>query len=136
MFCTKCGAALSEDAAVCPQCGAAPVRADNQNAHDAQSDSSGDSTLPQEPGNFQSFLNFDFMITPTIMKIIYIVGSVIIAIIALFGLFSGQTLLAVASIFGGAFSLVMFRMLCEINMLFFKMHDTIKQIQNNTSERN
>ena len=133
MFCTKCGATLPEGAALCPQCGAAAAVANAQSPPDAQSNFSAAPAPPQDSGNFQSFLNFDFMITPTIMKIIYIVGSVVIAIGALVGLFSGQTFITVVSIFGGAFALVMFRMLCEINMLFFKMHENIKQIQKNTN---
>ena len=134
MFCTKCGTALTEGVDLCPQCGTAPMKADNLNPSEAQSGIAAAPTPPTDSGNFQSFLNFDFMITPTIMKIIYIVGSVVIAIFAFVGLFSGQTILAAVSIFGGAFALVMFRMLCEINMLFFKMHESIKQIQNNTEK--
>ena len=135
MFCTKCGAALSEDAALCPQCGVSTNRTDNQSPADAHPDLSSTPEPPQDSGNFQNFLNFDYMITPTIMKIIYIVGSVVIAIGALVGLFSGYTIAIVISIFGGVFALVIFRMLCEINMLFFKMHENIKHIRNNTADK-
>ena len=135
MFCTKCGAALTEGAALCSQCGTAPGRTDNQNPTGTQPDVATTPALPPDSGNFQSFLNFDFMITPTIMKIIYIVGSVIIIIGALVGLFSGYTIAVLISIFGGAFALLVFRMLCEVNILFFKMHESIKQLQNNTFGR-
>ena len=135
MFCTKCGTAIPEEAAVCPQCGVSAVRPVSQVPAGTQSDLSAAPEPAQESGSFQSFLNFDLMITPTIMKIIYIVGSVVIALGALFGLFSGNAIAAAISIFGGAFALVMFRMLCEINMLFFKMHANIKQIQNNTAKK-
>ena len=134
MFCTKCGSAIPEDVAVCPQCGTSAVRSASQDLANFQSDLSISPKPPQDSSNFQSFLNFDYMITPTIMKIIYIVGSVVIAIGALVGLFSGYTFAAVISIFGGAFALVIFRVLCEINMLFFKMHADIKKIQSNTAD--
>ena len=135
MFCSKCGAALPKDAALCPQCGAAAAGENAQSPPNAHSNSSTAPAPPQDNSNFQSFLNFDYMITPTIMKIVYIVGSVVIAAGALFGLFSGNPIAAVISIFGGAFALILFRVLCEINMLFFKIHENIKQIKRNTTDR-
>ena len=135
MFCTKCGAALAEGAVVCSQCNAPVVGASTQDSTNSPQYSAPKPIPQQSPSDFQKFINFDIMITPAIMKVIYIIGSVVIIIAALVSLFSGQALVAIAAIFGGAAALVFFRLYCELVMVFFKMHENLKHIKNNT-ERN
>jgi len=76
------------------------------------------------------------MITPSIMKIIYIVGSVIIGLSTLFLMFAGGS---VATFFlgliAGAFMLVFFRVTCELLILYFKMNDNMAQVKKNTDPK-
>ena len=132
MFCIKCGSALDEGADTCPQCGTAVIGAATQTT------ATSNKPPPYSPGSqsdmssFQSFINFDIMITPMFMKIIYVVISALIAVAALVGLFSGQALLSIGSLVGGVIALVFFRVYCEIMIVFFKMHDNLKRIRKNT----
>jgi len=134
MFCSACGAELPEGTATCPQCGKAVAAPENQNAGGSQPGSS----QPLKPaglssqGKMESFLDFDLMITPVIMRIIYMVGSVLIALGSLFAMFSGGLLGFLLGLIGGVFALVYFRVICEILILFFKMHKDIVRIKNNT----
>jgi hypothetical protein len=82
------------------------------------------------------FLDFEDLISPLIIKIIYWIGMVLVVIAAVVGfvtaLISGQL--------GGAFACLVFvvlgpilvRVYAELLMLAFKMYDTLKEIRNNT----
>ena len=139
MFCSVCGAALPAEATACPQCGRTVDRPQGQNSDSpppaAQPPAAQPPAAMPYQGGLGSFLNFDIMITPTIMKIIYIVGSVGIAISALAVMFTGGGMGFLIGLFGGAFGLVYFRVLCEILILFFKMHGDISQIKSNTEQK-
>ena len=126
MFCQECGTRFTEGATSCSQCGKAAGQ--NQN--------SGTSIPPnQAPDRMASFLSFDVMITPMIMKIIYIVGSVVIALAALVAMFTGGVAGFFGGLIGGAIMLVFFRVWCEILILFFKMRSDIQQIQKDTTQK-
>ena len=125
MFCSECGAKM-EGASTCPQCGKSVNQSQN---------SGGPPANMQNQDKVASFLSFDVMITPAIMKIIYIVGSVAIALGALVAMFTGGIPGFFAGLIGGAIALVFFRVWCELLILFFKMHGDIKQIKNNTTQK-
>ncbi len=87
---------------------------------------------------FEDFLKFDKMITPTIITIIYAV-QVIIAILAGLGLIVS----GIISPWGGGqlifFGLLVMilgpisaRVFCEVTMVFFKINDSLKNINENT----
>ena len=84
--------------------------------------------------NIQSFLSFNKMITPTIIKIIFIVG---VCFSVLTGLF--QVIVGLSSSFGGGLQVFLglmtiiigpflTRIYCEILILFFKMHETLVEM--------
>ncbi|MBU9724246.1 MULTISPECIES: DUF4282 domain-containing protein [Bacillaceae] len=87
--------------------------------------------------DFQDFLSFNKMITPTIIKIIFYIG---VGISVLMGLF--QIIAGVASNFGGGLQVIMglitlvvgplfVRIYCELLILFFKMHESLNRINKN-----
>ncbi|MCL2580414.1 MAG: DUF4282 domain-containing protein [Oscillospiraceae bacterium] len=139
MFCTFCGGQIPNGAGDCPQCGrkfdppAGSQEAETQKFDYTQPQQS----PPAHPGSmdFGSFLSFDVMITPMIMKIIYIIGSVVIVLAALVAMFTGGVAGVFAGLIGGALGLVYFRVICEVMILFFKMHKDIKQVRENTERK-
>ncbi|MFA6807993.1 MAG: DUF4282 domain-containing protein [Eubacteriales bacterium] len=79
-----------------------------------------------------NFTNFDKMITPTIIKILFLVGSACSIILGFISLFSG--------IAGGSGSGILFgliciilgpvftRIYCELLIIIFKINDTLNEI--------
>lgn len=88
---------------------------------------------------FKSFLNFENMVTPNIIKFIYWIG--IIAVII-----SGLGVIFTASQFGGYFSGVLsgiatilfgvigVRISCELIILSFNIYEKLKEIAKNTAK--
>ncbi len=88
----------------------------------------------------QRFLTFDKLIGTTLIKILYYVGLVGIALYALVlvltGLgvmvsqsFIGGIGLILAAIVGGAVSLLFWRFMCELYMLFFRISDDVRDLK-------
>jgi len=149
MFCTSCGAGMTGDAKVCSQCGKSASGATPATSSPATSEASAAALMAgmKSKGGLGSFLNFETMITPSIMKIYYIVGSAIIAIGALIGAavfffsmiaqmgvpgFFLGILMSILTIVGGIVYLVVFRIFCEVLILFFSMHKELKDINRKT----
>ena len=88
--------------------------------------------------SFSDFLNFDVMITPTIMKVYYIVFSILGALGMLFTLmaaFAGQMGGAgavvgfIIGLIAAAVYLLLFRIVCEMMILLFKVYGELKNIR-------
>ncbi|MCL2377347.1 MAG: DUF4282 domain-containing protein [Defluviitaleaceae bacterium] len=142
MFCSKCGTNLPDGAAACPSC---------NNAVEAGTPGGAPNTPPPVPtpppiapkssalskDNFTKFINFDIMITPMIIKIVYIAGSIMIVLMPFWmmitGGIAGGFLGAIAGLFFGviiaAVSLVLFRLACEQIKLFFSIHKELKDVK-------
>ncbi|OCA88899.1 DUF4282 domain-containing protein [Pseudobacillus wudalianchiensis] len=82
-----------------------------------------------------NFLSFDKMITPTIIKIIFWVGVVMSVLSGLSMIITGFN-----SYYGSGFAVLtglltivlgplLVRVYCELLILFFKMHDSVKNIE-------
>lgn len=74
------------------------------------------------------FLNFDKMITPTIIKIIFwlgVIGSVIFGLVQIFGGGFFVIIGLLTLILGPLFV----RIYCEILIIFFKMNDNLNEIK-------
>ncbi|MFL8939030.1 DUF4282 domain-containing protein [Rossellomorea oryzaecorticis] len=85
------------------------------------------------------FLNFNKMITPTIIKAIFWVGVVISVISGLIMIISGAASGGI-QIFGGLLTIVidplLTRIYCELLIVLFKMHEALQTIkENSTKER-
>jgi hypothetical protein len=91
-----------------------------------------------------SLLNFDKMVTPVIVKILFIVGVVLSVIFGIIQIISGA-----ASSFGEGIQVIMglitivvgpfiTRVYCELLIVTFKIHESLQQInskiQNNPTE--
>jgi uncharacterized membrane protein YvbJ len=136
MFCTNCGEKIPEGAAQCPKCGMAVNQANNEPGEVTPEETKETPitiTLPPvklpSKGQFMRFLSFDAMITPTIMKAVYVIGSVIIFIIMLVGMFQGGAGMFFLSLLMGIIGLVFFRILCEQMILFFSIHSKLTEIR-------
>ncbi|WP_423188951.1 DUF4282 domain-containing protein [Alkalibacterium sp. f15] len=75
----------------------------------------------------KSFLNFDNMITPKIIQILFYIGLAITLVIGLVMIFSGE------SIFGGLVVILvgplLIRVNCELIIVIFKIHEALQDIR-------
>jgi len=154
MFCSSCGAAAEKNAAYCPECGKAmnhetPIHEtptyDEKGVMPPHPSLSPPPPYVQQmhqpyvkpPGSFdlRRFLTFEMMITPLIIKILYVAGSIIIVLIALFAMFGGISNsnfgLFFTGIFGGTIGLVAYRVYLEVMILLFKIYQELKAINKN-----
>lgn len=74
--------------------------------------------------DLRAFLEFKQLIVPPLMMVIYIIGFIGITLVAL-GLLSSNVLVAALLWFFGQ---VYFRFILEIFMVFFRINDTLKEI--------
>lgn len=85
------------------------------------------------------FLNFDKMMGTSIIKVLYYIGMVFIAVGVVASMFGALTSMG-ASFFGGLVGLIMapvmgvvgllfWRFMCEIYLLFFKISDDLSAIK-------
>jgi hypothetical protein len=112
-----------------------------------------DALVPRPPAGsspIKSFLLFDWMITPVLIRVIYVLGSLAVIVTALQTMFSkspademadafrGLGVRAPASGGGGNFwqgliylvvGLVAVRVWCELMIVFFRMHENLKAIR-------
>ncbi|KCZ54237.1 hypothetical protein HY29_15005 [Hyphomonas beringensis] len=88
----------------------------------------------------QRFLTFDKLIGTTLIKVLYYIGLIGIALYAvimfLLGLgvmvsqsFFGGIGMIIAAIIGGAVSLLFWRFMCELYMLFFRISDDVRELK-------
>ena len=149
MFCTSCGTTLPADAKACTQCGKAMGAASATPSSASVGTASAMAKLKGK-GGLKNFFNFETMITPSIMKLYYIIGTLLIILttlvgagIAFFapiawmgnvgGFFLG-VLMWIVTLISGVVSLVVFRIFCEVLILFFQMFGKLKDIKDNTEK--
>ena len=86
----------------------------------------------------EKLLNFDIMFTPIIIRVIYFLGLLAVAIAAIATMFKGGFLAGLGILL---FGLIGVRIYCELMILFFRVYETLQSInqkldrQNNTSSR-
>lgn len=82
------------------------------------------------PGfNWGDFFSFKFLITPIIIRVVYLIGAVLITLAALVALLQGGAQGLVSGILIFLFGQLFFRVYLEIVMLFFGMHDALRAIE-------
>ncbi len=89
-------------------------------------------------GSVGTLLNFDHMVGPSLIRVIYFAGLVLVvvyAVVILVGGLGATAYFPVASLLGipgGAillvFGAVMWRFTCELWVLMFKIHDRIGEV--------
>lgn len=97
-------------------------------------------------GKFSKYINFDEMITPVIIKIIFWIGVIACVIFGLITAFSGIAVMF--SPFGGFEGFMMFigglltivlgvlgvRVYCELLIIFFKMQENLASLNRKVDE--
>lgn len=76
---------------------------------------------------FSNLVTFDKMITPTIIKIIFWVGSVIAIIAGLGMLFQGGRFVIIGLLWI-VLGPLMVRIYCELIIVVFKIHDNVREM--------
>ncbi|GAU75681.1 DUF4282 domain-containing protein [Fusibacter sp. 3D3] len=90
----------------------------------------------QKEGLVKTFLSFDKMITPTLIKIIFYIGILLSTLTGLSMILSGMR-----SHFGGGIQVllglltlvispIVVRVYCELLIVIFKIHDSLNEIKN------
>lgn len=92
--------------------------------------------------NWSDFLSFRKMITLQVIQIVYIIVACLITLGGLIMLFSGEGSPsnffpggAISGLFLILFGNLMWRMWCELIIVFFRMNNTLSDINKNTGER-
>jgi Domain of unknown function (DUF4282) len=90
------------------------------------------------------YLSFRKFITPAVIQVIFWIGVVGIGIYVLIAIFAGGAMLGgggggfvaafLLSIVGGVVVLFLWRIYCELIMLWFKIHDELVSISKNTAK--
>ena len=79
------------------------------------------------------FLDFENMISPIVIKVLYWIGIVLMVILAVFGLIASLATGQIGGAFGSLVLLVLgpiaVRVYAELLMLAFKILDTLKEIR-------
>jgi hypothetical protein len=84
-----------------------------------------------------AFLSFDKLITPSVIKVVYWIGIAVIIIFGIVGAIAGlkeSALAPLGAIIGVIVGLFVWRVYCELIMLWFKIHDELAGIRQNTAK--
>ncbi|MCL1844022.1 MAG: DUF4282 domain-containing protein [Defluviitaleaceae bacterium] len=125
MFCSNCGATLTPGTSSCPACGK------ESSVPGATPSNRGEPSLASiaGAGGFSRFINFETMITPIIIKWLFIIGAVIIILGSLFVMSRGEIGFFFSGLIGGTIGLIWFRVMCEMMVLFFSIHRELKDMR-------
>ena len=74
----------------------------------------------------KSFINFEYMITPGILKILSYIGMVISVIVGLFTTFTADAYAGISMVVLGPIAC---RIYAELMLVIFECHKTIKEIR-------
>jgi len=136
MFCPSCGSQIEKNAAFCPECGGSvgTARQEEKQQLPKFDPSLNPRFTRQKNGpifsfeNFLSFINFDILIYPVILKWLYLISSILstiitfVLLISMFG-FGGF----LASLIVAPLVLVLIRIGYEITMVFFNILRELKR---------
>ncbi len=82
------------------------------------------------PGfNFDDFLNFRYLITPALVTVIYVIGAVLITLLALFNLAVGGAVGFVVGLLTLIFGNLYWRVVLEFVVVLFRINDGIQAIE-------
>lgn len=88
---------------------------------------------PREVNWLSDFLAFKAMITPFYIKTIYLVGAVILILVGIYAMIAGErTGVRLLGLLVVTVGNIIWRIWCERVIVFFRMHDLLKSIDNNT----
>lgn len=83
---------------------------------------------PTQAFNFGDFISFRYLITPTLVTVIYVIGAVVITLVAL----GAMTQSGAGGVLGGLLLLIFgnlyWRVILEFIMVLFRMNDALQSI--------
>lgn len=89
---------------------------------------------------FRRFSNFDEMITPGLIRVLYYIGLVAVGLasfaIAIGAFVEGEYIAILAAILFFLFGILMVRVYCELIMVGFKILENLRDINRKMDERN
>ena len=77
----------------------------------------------------KSFINFEYMITPGILKILCYIGAVVTVVMGIFAFFSGASDAVTAGISLIVLGPIACRVYAELMLVIFECHKTLKEIR-------
>ena len=83
----------------------------------------------KEDTKMKKFLNFDYMITPGILKILCYIGAVVTVVIGIIALFSGASDALSAGLSFIVLGPIACRIYTELMLVIFEVHKTLKEIR-------
>ncbi len=86
------------------------------------------SPAPAEGFNFGEFISFRYLITPTIITIVYVIGAVLITIAALGAMAAGGGGAAIYGLLLLFFGNLYWRVILEFVVVLFRMNDSLRSI--------
>ncbi len=82
---------------------------------------------------FSDFFDFEKLVTPSVIKVIYWLGIAVLAVFGLasffMGLLSGSIGAGLLSLVGSVLGLLLWRVMCELYIVIFGMFDRLGQIR-------
>ena len=82
-----------------------------------------------------SFLNFNKLITTSIIKVVYLIGVLVVTIGSFVGMAQGDTNSVLAGLLGLTLGNLIWRVFCENIIVLFNIHDTLSSIKDSLKER-
>jgi hypothetical protein len=79
----------------------------------------------------KAFLNYEYMITPGILKILAYIGAGVAVIVGLFTAFTADLLTGLAMVIGGP---VVCRIYAELMLVIFEIHKELTKIRSKKSK--
>lgn len=84
--------------------------------------------------DWQDWLTFDKMITPTIIQIVFWIVAALVVLSGLFSLFTfdGGFWGVIRSLIWIVLGPIIVRIYCELVIIFFRIHDRLREVSDNT----
>ena len=82
----------------------------------------------------KQFINFEYMITPGILKILCYIGAAVSVVVGVLALFSGATDSVTAGLSFIVLGTVACRIYTELLLVIFEIHKTLTQIRDGKSD--
>jgi len=79
----------------------------------------------------KAFLNYEYMITPGILKVLSYIGAVVAVVVGLFTAFTADLLSGLAMVIGGP---IVCRIYAELMLVIFEIHKELKKIRGGYSK--